>query len=390
MIETGERREGKMPSKVKKVSSLILINGAILVFGLLALEGAANVILLVEQLTVPLRHPLAERQHTRYDPSLGWVNIPNFFSPDLYGPGAYVRINSQGFRNEHDFAVDPPPGKMRVICSGDSFTFGYGVANNQTWCTLIETKSPMLETVNMGEGGYGIDQAYLWYKRDARALHHRLQLFAFITGDFVRMQSYNFEGYGKPLLIAQGKELKVTNVPVPRRSEFALLRLQARAFAGGLATSRLMREFAQSATHKSQGPAQTNPQTAQTTAAGIFTELAHLNQERGSSLILVYLPVENMNAGGIKLWREAVREIAATNGIPLVDLNEDFQRLPAQERSQMFIPYGVLNYLAAAGHYSVKGNQFIADRIYEHLTDLHVLSTGLGGSQSVLRVSNAQ
>ena len=98
-----------MPFKVKQVLSLIVINGAILAVGLLALEGAANVTLLLEQLIIPLRHPLAERQHTRYDPGLGWVNVPNFFSPDLYGPGAYVRINSQGFLD----ALFRGPGRER-------------------------------------------------------------------------------------------------------------------------------------------------------------------------------------------------------------------------------------------------------------------------------------
>ncbi len=75
-----------------------------------------------------------------------------------------------------------------------------GVSNNQTWCQLLTSINKQLQTINMDQGGAGIDQAYLWYKRDGVKFHHNLKIFAFITDDFVRMQRSKSSGYGKPLL----------------------------------------------------------------------------------------------------------------------------------------------------------------------------------------------
>ena len=58
---------------------------------------------------------VAERRHTQYDPDLGWVNEPNIDIPDMYGPGIYLRTNSQGFRNNHDISPAVPAGKARII-----------------------------------------------------------------------------------------------------------------------------------------------------------------------------------------------------------------------------------------------------------------------------------
>ena len=159
---------------------------------------------------------MAERIHTRYDDLLGWVNMENVVLRDLYGKGVYLRTNSQGFRANKDYDVSPPPDKLRIVCSGDSFTLGYGVDNDHTWCQLRANRDDSFQTVNMGQGGYGIDQIYLWYERDGSRLEHDIHLFTFITADFWRMRHRSFHGYGKPFLTLRDGELAVENVPVPR------------------------------------------------------------------------------------------------------------------------------------------------------------------------------
>ena len=148
-----------------RVTNLAL--GLILILmGLVLLEGISSAVLFVRGIARAWRGPLAERTHTRYDELLGWVNEENVEIPDLYGEGLSIKTNSQGFRADRDYNVTPPAGKVRIICSGDSFTLGYGVDNDHTWCQLLTTFDDRLQTVNMGQGGYGIDQAYLWYERD--------------------------------------------------------------------------------------------------------------------------------------------------------------------------------------------------------------------------------
>jgi hypothetical protein len=194
--------------------------GNIAVFLLLAvlIEGASSLLLFAGR---ALRvRPIAERRHTIYDPELGWVNEANRRIPNMYGPGIYLTTNSQGFRGDRDFGEAVPLGKHRIICSGDSVTFGYGVDDDHTWCQLLTAMDSRLETVNMAQGGYGVDQAYLWYKRDGGRLRHDILILAPIKDDFLRMQFNSFRGYGKPLLVLKDGALQVSNVPVPRRAYY--------------------------------------------------------------------------------------------------------------------------------------------------------------------------
>jgi len=94
------------PSAYKKkrgLAGLIIGNIAILGLFLILIEGLASYGLLVYDL-VRLRS-VSERRHTKYDPDLGWVNEPDVYIPDMYGPGVYLRTNAQGFRNNHDITA---------------------------------------------------------------------------------------------------------------------------------------------------------------------------------------------------------------------------------------------------------------------------------------------
>ena len=199
---------------MKRFAFLISVNLVILAGLLIIAEGAVSYILLIRDITTTV--PIAERRHTQYDPELGWVNNSKVDIVDMYGPGIYFKTNAQGFRNDYDFEVMVPDGRHRVICSGDSFTLGYGVANDRTWCQFLAAIDPQIEPVNMGQGGYGVDQAYLWFKRDGTQLEYNTHLFAFITSDFQRMRKDRFLGYAKPVLVIENGKLVATNVPVPR------------------------------------------------------------------------------------------------------------------------------------------------------------------------------
>src|SRR5262245_36434568 len=126
------------PSHVhKKPGFSRLIAGNLAIFGLLLVivEGLASYGLFIR--FVMMTNIVAERRHTKYDPELGWVNEPNVDIPDMYGPGIYLRTNGQGFRNNHSVSPAVPAKKARIICSGDSFTLGYGVDNDHTWCSRL-------------------------------------------------------------------------------------------------------------------------------------------------------------------------------------------------------------------------------------------------------------
>lgn len=89
---------------------------------LVGIEGLASYILIARNAIET--ESLSARRFTKYDATLGWVNEPNIFLPDLYGPGIYLRTNAQQFRANHDTPDLVAQGKIRVVCSGDSFMEG--------------------------------------------------------------------------------------------------------------------------------------------------------------------------------------------------------------------------------------------------------------------------
>ena len=151
----------------------------------------------------------------QYDPELGWVMRPNLRMADFYGRGADVHTNSSGLRSDQDYGSNPERGRRRLICSGDSFTFGMGVGNQDTWCQMLS--GPKLETVNLGQPGFSLDQIYLFARREVGALKPDFHVVAFTVNDFRPLLMPAFlHYYGKPFLQNDQGELVLEKKPISR------------------------------------------------------------------------------------------------------------------------------------------------------------------------------
>jgi hypothetical protein len=342
---------------------LVAVNVAVVAGIVMVIESVAA--LTAYRVGLPIPAALAERRHTQYDALLGWVNTPNTDVPDMYGPGVRLHINRQGFRSDRDFAREVPGGKLRAICSGDSFTLGYGVDNAHTWCELLTTLDPRLETVNMGQGGYGADQAYLWYKRDGAALSHQLTIFAFIGDDLPRMSAAAFSGYAKPRLAIENGALRVTGVPVPGPANPQVRRWLERARR--LRTVRAFNLLREKAGLGSRETADLTIDETQQLIAVMLADLRALAEQRSSRLVLVFLPTELDLEDADTDWVPPVAARARALNIPYIDLTADFAAVPAAERAGLFIKKGQLDYPGAEGHYTVAGNELVAHALHREL-----------------------
>lgn len=352
---------------------LFLANVAIFLLLAVVLEGASSLLLFAER--VLKARPIAERRHTRYDPELGWINEPNLRIHDMYGPGIYLMTNRQGFRGDREFGEDVPAGRRRVICAGDSVTFGYGVDDDHTWCRLLTGKDPRLETVNMAQGGYGVDQAYLWYKRDGGRLRHDIVILAPILDNFRRMQFDRFRGYGKPLLVLKDDVLSVTNVPVPRRPYYVPRLTQSLELLGTLRTvealKRGVRALKSAPTSGGQAEDERNVR-ARRLLFGILDDLKRLSEERSSLLVLVFLPtLSDREPKTLRFWTAALEAKSQELRIPLISLVEDLDKLSDEEAASLYLP--------DRGHFNAEGNRRVASLIYEKLMSIPEVSRRLAG-----------
>ncbi len=77
-----------------------------------------------------------------------------------------VHINRFGLRERDDLTPDKPPGQRRIVCIGDSFTFGWGIPVEQGWVRLLEDdlrrEGLDLRTVNCGASGALCVDEYEW------------------------------------------------------------------------------------------------------------------------------------------------------------------------------------------------------------------------------------
>lgn len=288
------------------------------------------------------------RVSTHYDKDLGWSSIPGYFDRNAFGNNAYIKINSQGFRNHTEFSIPIPSGKKRIICSGDSYTFGHGVSNVDAWPEQLSKIDTALETMNMGQKGYGIDQAYLWYLRDGKKFEHDVHLFGVIAHNFQRFGK-EFLGKYKPVLDISRGQLRVTNVPVPRKSWFRMKWEKLLSLSGP---------------RQPMDPA--DPVLSRQIALKIFDDLKSIHHSSHSRFVVLYFPVfpNDIYSDSNQDLRFFLRDELSKRGIEFLDLTEAFQAIPRSEIPEMYI----LNDKKKGIHYSAKGNRCVAELIYKYLS----------------------
>ncbi|HUK33766.1 MAG TPA: hypothetical protein VLV86_07645 [Vicinamibacterales bacterium] len=338
---------------------IAILNAAAVVSLVVVIEGGISLFLFLRDITVMAWEAAP---YSDYDPELGWIAKPGVSLPDFWGKGIGIRTNSQRFRNAMDIAPAVAAGKTRVICSGDSFTFGDGVDTTQTWCQQLAQHDSRLEPVNLGQGGYGTDQAYLRFLRDAKPLQHQIHLLAFIDDDFHRMQSDAFLGFSKPVLRLESGSLKVGNVPVPRTStSHPWLQAVPRAFSEtrtAVLVTRIVKKYGRGDSNTAPASADRDAETKAVLRA-MFADLKRVNAKKGSTLILVHLPTLN-ELSGLDPWNAFLRQTAQEQQIPLIDLCGAFQS--RTDGRSLFLLQGT-----AGGHYNAEGHAFVADEIAKYL-----------------------
>ncbi len=133
----------------------------------------------------------AMRRYNRtiiFDKDLFWRLRPN---QSLQVKGVHLkpaRINNFGFRGP-DFQMPKPSGVYRIICLGDSVTFGWSLEDSETYPAqlqnLLRQKHPgcKMEVINLGTSGYSSFQGRQLFFRFAKNLRPDLVIVGFGQND---------------------------------------------------------------------------------------------------------------------------------------------------------------------------------------------------------------
>ncbi len=121
----------------------------------------------------------------RQNEALGWDLLPNW---EGEVKGVRVTTNSFGMRDD-EFPLVKPDGAIRLLAVGDSFTFGFGVEQDNSYVEILEdllnTTHPDMRSsvLNGGVGGYNTEQEKIWLGERGMSFEPDIVLVGFVLND---------------------------------------------------------------------------------------------------------------------------------------------------------------------------------------------------------------
>jgi hypothetical protein len=289
----------------------------------------------------------------QFDPTLGWTQRSSYRAADLYGPGRHFTTNARGLRALEEYERSVPAGRYRVLCLGGSAAAGVGVDDTGTLAAELQASDPRLQVLNLGQCGYSVDQAYLWYRQTGLALDAQLLLVAFTARDFERLQAERgLDGRPKPRLELHGDALRLANAPL-RESPLPATQGQAwREFWARTSLSRLAGSLPRSAEQQARDPAAAG--FDQHVGRALIADLIEVCRAREQALALVLLPVLAEGSSPPAELATWLAELSPRLGVLFVDLSSAFAEIPTGQARAHFLNDELLNGF---------GNRHVAERL---------------------------
>ena len=161
-----------------------------------------------------------------YDSDLGWTYRPSTDSSSSSFSNIHNQDGIRAASVETVYKPSPPPHHLRIAIFGDSFSHGDGVPFSRTWGDKLEKSLTSLgvkaQVLNFGVGGYGMDQAYLRYKKVGKQFSPHIVIFGFAVENMLRNLNIFRNIYkrtqrgiilSKPKFILGQNSLKIVNQP---------------------------------------------------------------------------------------------------------------------------------------------------------------------------------
>ena len=178
-----------------------------------------------------------------YDSQLGWRMAPEWRGrPQHYDFDVRYATTGLGLRGAWPKRMK---GKRRYALLGDSFTFGLGVNDTETFVARLNQEIPTAAFLNIGLTGYSTDQEYL-YLKDRLALWQadEVWLIVYLANDlFDNTLEYPLQAeMAKPYFALEEGNLALRNVPVPTGPAAPGSRQTLASLVLGAEASKSMRE----------------------------------------------------------------------------------------------------------------------------------------------------
>ncbi len=154
-----------------------------------------------------------------FDSVLGWLPEKNSRNILHISQEITVQHNSRGFRDKEHSPLKATP---RILFLGDSFVWGYDVAQEERFTEKLQRKLPGMEVVNLGVSGYGTDQEWLLLQEEYGYYQPDIVCLMVSSNDRRDNSSNSAYGYCKPYFLKENGKLSLRGVPVPKSRLYML------------------------------------------------------------------------------------------------------------------------------------------------------------------------
>lgn len=288
----------------------------------------------------------------RYDPTRGWALQSGVSNRHFFG-GKTVNSNSKGIRGKTEYTYSKKENKPRLLILGDSFTFGDGVNNNETYPYYLQQKLPDAEVINFGVHGYGHDQMLIYLKEEGVKYRPDIVILGYMSTDSER-NMLNFRDYAKPKFRLKGDRLMLCDSPVPSIDRVLRdIRWESKFFS-------ILNILGHQLFYKTEFYKRQEKELT----LGILKEIAATSKNIGAVPIFAYL--SNVRYGGaleaMTREEEDFSKDCKEIGVDCVFLRQNVQR--ETEKGLQ---------IEMAGHFDAKTYEIIASGIKEYLISHNLL-----------------
>ena len=138
-----------------------------------------------------------------YDADLGYIPKPNMKRKVRVWSNAVVTHEAYGVRKTYTKGK----GSISFLTVGDSYAYGVGVSDDQTWQSCLSKNFPSFKFVNAGVPGYGTAQSILRAQSlKHNILHNYLVVQILVGEDLARDQLKSKWGLLRPYLTKDAKD----------------------------------------------------------------------------------------------------------------------------------------------------------------------------------------
>jgi hypothetical protein len=157
-----------------------------------------------------VQHDAFAKSGKALDPELGWTNPPG----ETYLENTVTHATSQHLRGTRLYPLEKPPGVTRIEVFGDSFAFGSEVDDDSCYAAQLEKRLPSAEVLDFGVPGYGLDQAFLRFRKEGPAFHPDVVVIGYVSA-LPGRDTEPFTFFYKPYFVLREGQLVLRGTPVP-------------------------------------------------------------------------------------------------------------------------------------------------------------------------------